>query len=94
MKVRDFIKGNNDIDVYDNVCEELGIACCRPVELTSDGEDEFADVLEYDIEEHDEYAIVDIDGDDWEYKLGRAKEFFESVAGLCTVEEWEMWFED
>lgn len=98
MKVREFIKGNTDIDVYDNVCEELGIACCRPVELTEDGKKEFADVLDYDIEEyHDEYsdcAIVDIDGDNWEYRLARAKAFFEALAGYCTVDEWDKWIVD
>ena len=26
MKIKEFIKGNTDIDVYDNVCEELAIA--------------------------------------------------------------------
>lgn len=94
MKVREFIKGNTDIDVYDNVCEELGIACCRPVELTEDGEKEFADVLDYDIEEYDYTAVVNVDGDNWEEKLIRAKTFFEALAGYCTVGEWDRWIVD
>lgn len=46
MKVKDLITQEIDIDVYDDVCEELGIAFCGPVELTDDGAHEFADVLE------------------------------------------------
>lgn len=34
MKVRDFIKQSIDVDVYDDVCEELAIAFCGPMELT------------------------------------------------------------
>ena len=94
MKIKEFIKGNTDIDVYDNVCEELAIACCRPVQLTEEGQYEFADVLEYDIEEYDHCAVVDIDGDGWEWKLKRAKKFFNSLAGYCTVDEWDKWFID
>lgn len=94
MKIREFIKGNTDVDVYDNVCEELAIACCRPIQLTEEGKQEFADVLEYNIEEYGYIAIVDVDGDNWEQKLKRAKKFFESLAGYCIVREWKMWFVD
>ena len=42
MTVREFIKRDDDIDVYDDVCEELGIAFCGPLELTPEGEKQFS----------------------------------------------------
>ena len=46
MKVKDFIELCNreflDVDVYDNVCEELGIAYCGDsIELTTEGKEHF-----------------------------------------------------
>ena len=76
MKVKDLLV--IDIDVYDNVVEELGIAFCGAMELTDEGKEKFADVLEYDIEINEDYgvAIVDIDYDDWEDRLKKAKRLF------------------
>lgn len=37
MKIAEFIKRENDLDVYDNVCEEIGIAFCGPLKLTAVG---------------------------------------------------------
>lgn len=95
MKVRDFIKQEIDIDVYDNVCEEIGIAFCGSLELTEVGESEFADVLEYDIEIYPECAVVDIDDEEeevWECRLKRAKKFFNAAAGYCSDENYKKWF--
>lgn len=103
MKVREFITQEIDIDVYDDVCEELGIAFCGPMELTAEGEKHFAEALEYDIEIVNEgwsawqNALVHVDDPDekvWKRKLRKAKEFFESMAGLCTVDEWNKWFKE
>lgn len=99
MKVRELLKLEIDIDVYDNVCEELGIAFCGPVELTKEGREHFRESLEYDVELDNipgPYAgiigVVDIDCDEWEEKLKKAKELFYSMAGYCSVSEYEKWF--
>lgn len=101
MKVRDFIKINADIDVYDDVCEELGIAFCGPMALTEEGQKRFAEVLDYDIAVTDctkfPTAIVHVDDKDdkvWKRKLRKAKDFFESAAGYCSYDDFEKWFVD
>lgn len=99
MKVRDFIQMDIDIDVYDDVCEELGIAFCGPLELTDAGAEKFAEVLDYDIKLHDNGAaivgIVHVDGDDgnaWKKRLHKAAEFFEGAAGWCAASDYDKWF--
>ena len=101
MTVRDLIQQDVDIDVYDDVCEELGIAFCGPQKLTEAGTKEFADVLDYQVEIHDNgaylVAIVKIDDPDdavWEARLDRAKEFFESAAGYCACSDYDRWFDN
>lgn len=106
MTVREFVERwadgtQDDIDVYDNVCEELGIAYCGGATLTKCGEKKFAEVLEYEIEviepkcKYDcPVAIVDIDDDDWEKKLKRAKEFFYAAAGYCPDRDYRKWFKE
>ena len=101
MKVKDILKMEICIDVYDNVCEELGIAFDGPMELTEAGKQKFAEVLEYDVSLHnngaDVVAIVDVDDeneDEFERKLAKARELFESMAGWCTVDEWDEWFKE
>lgn len=96
MKVRDLIAQEIDIDVYDNVCEELGIAFCGPMTLTPDGQAKFEEVLDYEVELRDDCAIVKIDSPDdkWKHRLRLVKEFFESAAGYCTCEEYDKWFAD
>lgn len=104
--IRKFVKmwedgTHDDIDVYDNVCEELGIAYCGGYKLTKEGEKQFAEVLDYSIEivepvtKYDyPIAIVDVDGDEgiWQKKLKKAKEFFYSVAGYCADSDFNKWF--
>lgn len=98
MKVREFIKREDDIDVYDNVCEELGIAFCGPIELTAEGKRHFAEVLEYDIDVDDMYCCASIDVDapegEWQKKLKKAKEFFYAAAGYCDADDYDKWFKD
>lgn len=97
MKVKDLIQMEFDVDVYDDVCEELGIAFCGALHLTKKGKRKFADVLEYEVTfvNNGGYinAIVHVDGDHWKTKLRHAKEFFEAAAGYCTVDEYDEWFE-
>lgn len=80
LTVRDLMRVMDDIDVYDDVCEELGIAFCNPFDddeqhdwneyLTERGMKQFADVLDYPIEIFEgcvggcAYAIVKVDDDD------------------------------
>lgn len=102
MKIREFIKIERDIDVYDDVCESLAIAFCGPLELTAEGEKEFAEVMGYDIEVIPgeetwsglDHAIVHVDGENWKKKLRRAKEFFESMAGYCAADDYDKWFKE
>lgn len=99
MKIREFIKIEKDIDVYDDVCEELGIAFCGPLELTAEGEKEFAEVMDYDItvESDGRYANATVHVDDhdektWKHKLRMAENFFYSAAGYCAVDDFQKWF--
>lgn len=96
MKIKEFITTEDTYDVYDNVCEELGIAFCGPLKLTKEGKEKFAEVLEYDIHPDPYYciAVVDIDLPDWKTRLKNAKEFFYAVAGYCANEDWNKWFKD
>lgn len=94
MKVKDLIAMDMDIDVYDDVCEELGVCFCGPVKLTSIGAWDFMDVMDYEVSVGDDCAIVHIDDEEgvWQKKLERAKKFFNSAAGYCPVDEYEKWF--
>ena len=80
MKVKDLIEQEIDIDVYDDVCEELGIAFCGPLFLTEQGREKFGDVLEYPVSlAFVGMAIVHVDDADekvWKKRLRKAKEFF------------------
>lgn len=96
MKVKDLIVQPVDVDVYDDVCEELCIAMCGPVELTEEGKRRFAEVLEYEVTLGDGCAVVSCDGPDgvWQKKLKEAKRFFEGAAGYCSEEDYEKWFKE
>lgn len=94
-KVRDFIKIEQDIDVYDDVCEELGICFCGPMTLTQEGEEHFAEVMDYDVETDGDVAVVHVDDPDehvWHHKLYKAKEFFDAAAGYCSEDQYNAWF--
>ena len=101
MKVSEFVKlwsdgSHNDIDVYDNVCEEIAIAYCGGYTLTEEGTEHFKDALEMEIDviERDCIAIVDVDDEEgiWQKKLKKAKEFFYSIAGYCSDNNFDKWF--
>ena len=97
MKVKDLLEQEVSIDVYDNVCEELAIAFEGPMELTDEGKEHFAEALEFPISFVNNCIIVDVDDEDeaeFERKLALTKELFESMAGYCTVDEWEKWFKE
>ena len=95
MKVKDLLEMEIDVDVVDNVCEELNIGFCGPVELTDEGKQKFADVLEFDISLDDDCVNVDVDDYDeavFERKLAAAQRFFLNCAGWCSEEDWNKWF--
>ena len=95
MKIRDFIRQPVDIDVYDDVCEELGIAFCGPLYLTDAGQKKFAEVLDYEIEPDNGCMIVHVDDEKssvWKHKLKVAKQFFYAAAGYCDADDYDKWF--
>ena len=101
MTVKDLIQQDIDIDVYDDVCEYLAIAFCGPCELTEEGQKEFAEVMDYEIELNmHSYgdmpaAIVLVDDPDdevLEARLEKAKTFFDAAAGYCACSDYDRWF--
>ena len=100
MKIKELLPMSIDIDCYDNVTEELGIAYCGPMELTEEGEKKFAEVMEYECEIlHDpmgyDVCIIKVDDDPnipWRHKLCKARDFFLSVAGYCDADDYDKWF--
>lgn len=103
MKVKDLLPMEIDIDVYDDVCEELSIAFCGPMELTDEGQRKFADVMEYEITMISgapggyPCVIVKVDDPDakvWKNRLRKAKDFFESMAGYCAYDDYVVWFKE
>ena len=89
---------HEDVDVYDNVCDEIGIAFCGQVRLTEEGKDHFKEVLTYNIkvDEDCQIAIVDVDAEEgvWQKKLKKAKEFFHAAAGYCADDDYKKWFKE
>ena len=99
MKLRDFIKNDGDVDVYDDVCESIAICFCGPQELTEEGAEHFAEVMDYDmtIDTSGDFTIATVHVDDedektWKRRLRKAKEFFYSAAGYCDADDWDRWF--
>ena len=96
MKVRDLLNMEIDIDVYDDVCEELGIAFCGPLYLTDAGKNRFSEVLGYNVILRDGICVVEVDAPEgiWQHRLDKATEFFESAAGYCDADDYDRWFSD
>ena len=102
MTIESFVKlwsdgEHDDIDVYDDVCEELAIAYCGGgYNLTDAGKEHFKEVLTYDIDPdiYNCIAVVHIDDEEgvWQKKLRKAKEFFYACAGYCSEEDFDKWF--
>ena len=99
MTIKDLIQQEIDIDVYDDVCEELAIAFCGPQPLTPEGEKEFAEIMDYEIQINPcsygglPAAILCIDGlEDWVDRLRKAKIFFLCAAGYCACDDYDKWF--
>lgn len=100
MTIKEFLDVyEDDIGVYDNYCEELGIAYCGN-KLTSAGEEHFAEALALPvIEIRKDVAIIGVDmpglkTKEIEHRLKIAKDFFESAAGYCSAENYDRWFQE
>ena len=102
MKIKDLIAKEIDIDCYDNVVEDIGIAFCGPMALTDEGMKEFGDVMEYTAEIVEDpmgydVCIITIDDDpniSWKTKVKRAKSFFYAIAGYCAADDYDKWFKE
>ncbi len=98
MTVKDLIRQDIDIDVYDDVCESLAIAFCGPMELTDEGSKHFAEVMEYEVQmQRNAVAIICVDHDTeqiWKHRLRKAKEFFKAAAGYCAADDYDKWFKE
>lgn len=97
MKICEFIQGDYDVDVYDNIESDFCIAACCPIELTPDGEEEFALALDCEIEliGHDEAMVMIDESKPWtEQKadLFNIIKFFNAAAGYCSEENDKHWF--
>ena len=96
MKLRDFIKHEVDIDIYDDVYDGIGVCFCGALKLKPEGEKRYADILDLEVEQFASYlAVIHIDDPDEEtvkrrYRL--AKDFFWSAAGYCADDDWHRWF--
>lgn len=103
--VRDLIAMDIDIDVFDNVCEDLAINFIGPMELTTEGEKKFGEVMGYafEIVPGEEtwsglpHCVIDVDDPDEKIcarKMRKAKEFFDAAAGFCPVDDYNRWFKE
>ena len=99
MKIKDLIKMDVDVEVYDNVTQEIiDISFVGPLELTEEGKEKFKEVLEYNVVLYEEYkyAIVKCSDEEpkikWITKAKKAGEFFKACAGYCSTKEYDKWF--
>lgn len=93
--IRELLKTQICIDVYDNLTEKLGIAFCGPIELTEEGMKKFGDLLDYKVNLNKrkdwEWAVVEVST---EKEVNRLCELFESLAGYCSESDYDKWFKD
>lgn len=95
MKVKELIRQNTDIDVFDDVCDALAIAFCGPANLTEDGYQHFSEMLEYEVSlTAPGVAVVHVDAEEgeWQRRLSLTKEFFHAAAGYCSEQDYARWF--
>lgn len=98
MKLKDlfeFINANEeDIDVYVDGIDRIAVVA--PVILTEEGKKHFADALELEVKK---YTVIgdDKDYDDLESDSGRlylAWELLTGLAGYCSYNDYNKWFEE
>ena len=99
MKIKELIKKDIDIDVYDNVTQEIvAISFAGPVGLTEEGRKYFKETLEYEVKLYEEEGWASVKCNDqepeikWLTKAKKAQKFFFACAGYCSVEDYDKWF--
>lgn len=98
MKVKDLIKMDVDIEIDDNVCQEIGLSFVGPIKLTKEGEEEFKDVLEYEVTLYEDHYWASVKCDDqepeikWLEKFKKTFNFFKACAGYCSIKDYDKWF--
>ena len=94
MKVRDLLKEEIDIDVYDDYDERCGIAFCGPCKLTAKGKRKFAAIMDNEVKIYAPLDIADIAviSCENEHEAQIAKYLFHGFAGFIPSEEWETLF--
>lgn len=101
MTIRELMKYEIDIDVYNNITDDEAVALVCPMELTEEGDKEWGDVLDYIVEVSTEgnypYAICICDDNPdikWQIKKKRLTKFLWSAAGYCSEENYNKWFKE
>ncbi len=96
MTVRDLLKQEIDIDVYDDYDERLGIAFCGPMELTKEGEKTFKDVLDLNVRlvNVGQFTNAIVETEDDEGLTQVACDLFVALAGYCSCEDYDAWFKE
>lgn len=99
MTIRELMKHEIDVDVYNNITDDEAICLCCPLELTEEGLKEWSDVMDYIVEvDMDGYCpsaecICDDDPDiKWQTKKKRLTKFLWSAAGYCSDKDYDTWF--
>lgn len=94
MTVADLLKMDITVDVCDDYDERLYVAFVGPMALTEEGLREFGDVLPLEVSfvgPWDSMALVSVGNAEMAYK---AYQMFTGLAGLCSVHDWNKWFEE
>ena len=101
IKVRELIRQDIDIDVFDDYTEEVGICFCGPIRLTTEGKEHFKEVLDYKVVVYidnaldTKEAVIQINEyDDADDRVDKSVEFFNAMAGYCSDSDYKKWVEE
>lgn len=100
MTIRDLMTYEQDIDVYSDTYDYDGWAICPPILLTEEGEREWKDVLDMNVEvvtggmlgTRALFNVGECDAKEEHRRTMRAYRFLESQAGYCSCEDYDRWF--
>lgn len=95
VTIRDLMAKSVDVDMFNDVTDDIAPAFSGVLNLTDDGEEKYADILdlECDLDEDNASCVVLIDGrDDWEKMWRKVCSFCASAAGYCDFETWQKLF--
>ena len=92
MTVREFLtKCEEDVDVCTDVIDHGEVAYCPVILLTDDGEKEWSDILDLNVDVNYRWNVAVVECPTEELD-DRAWDFFMSIAGYCSDSNWEKWF--